>query len=579
MATEQTSFPMNGDYAPHGGHYATSAEQHLSSQSHGNNAAASAPAPGAFGSQNANVPSSAGGTTGGSHAHAEIPKDEVGWYFVEQYYTNLSRSPDKLHLFYSKRSQLVSGLEAEKVQVSVGRTAISERIKELEFQDCKVRVSNVDSQSSFDNIVIQVIGEMSNKSAPHRKFVQTFVLAEQPNGYFVLNDIFRYINDDEEEEDAEGERYQEGAAELKNHQGERNATGDAQGLTSSSDPAQQRHDANRVDKQLEQKVLKEEVSAPQRAVVDESTPVPTTNGTTAGEVKAPPAADGGPADAAPAPDDATSPAPADAESSAKAEDEQTETPKDPAPSPAPAPETPTKPAAAPQAPMAAPPKPSVPKTWANMVAATKSTDKAAPSSTSSTPPASAQTKPPPPSSQTSENTSPPAQQGSGSGWQTAGNDHTKRQARPQSISGVGEKETIMAYVKNVTDKVPTDALRSALHNFGELAYFDISRPKNCAFVEFANIAGYTAAVAANPHQIGGEQIYVEERRPRSGAYGGAGYNAGRGGAGRGRGGLDGRPSSQGRGGLQKDGGRGGYGTARGRGGNNTPRGRAGPPPS
>ena len=25
-------------------------------------------------------------------------KDEVGWYFVEQYYTNLSRSPEKLHV-------------------------------------------------------------------------------------------------------------------------------------------------------------------------------------------------------------------------------------------------------------------------------------------------------------------------------------------------------------------------------------------------------------------------------------------------------------------------------------------------
>lgn len=78
--------------------------------------------------------------------------------------------------------------------------AIQERIKKLNFQDCKVRISNVDSQASFENIVIQVIGETSNKAAEPKKFVQTFVLAQQPTGYFVLNDIFRYINEDVEED-------------------------------------------------------------------------------------------------------------------------------------------------------------------------------------------------------------------------------------------------------------------------------------------------------------------------------------------------------------------------------------------
>lgn len=51
----------------------------------------------------------------------DVTKDEVGWFFVEQYYTTLSRSPDKLHLFYSRRSQFVFGVEAEKVPVAVGQ--------------------------------------------------------------------------------------------------------------------------------------------------------------------------------------------------------------------------------------------------------------------------------------------------------------------------------------------------------------------------------------------------------------------------------------------------------------------------
>ncbi len=101
----------------------------------------------------------------------------------------------------------------------------------------------------------------------------------------------------------------------------------------------------------------------------------------------------------------------------------------------------------------------------------------------------------------------------------------------------------------------------------------LTTAKNCAFVEFADPAGYNAAVAANPHSIGGEQIYVEERRPRPTAYGG-GFG-GRGGMRGGRGSNDGRPGSQGRGNYPKDGGRGGF-MPRGRGGSMTPRGRGQP---
>ncbi|CRK00898.1 hypothetical protein BN1723_017109 [Verticillium longisporum] len=72
-----------------------------------------------------------------SASNANLSKDEVGWYFVEQYYTTLSKTPEKLHLFYGKRSQFVYGKEAEVATVSVGRNAIQERIKELDFQDCK----------------------------------------------------------------------------------------------------------------------------------------------------------------------------------------------------------------------------------------------------------------------------------------------------------------------------------------------------------------------------------------------------------------------------------------------------------
>jgi hypothetical protein len=63
---------------------------------------------------------------------------------------------------------------------------------------------------------------------------------------------------------------------------------------------------------------------------------------------------------------------------------------------------------------------------------------------------------------------------------------------------------------------------------------------------------------------------VEQRRPKANAYGGANYNATRGGAGRGRGGFD--PSRSG----SQGGGRGGFiGAPRGRGGAGGPRGGRG----
>jgi hypothetical protein len=45
-------------------------------------------------------------------------------------------------------------------------------------------------------IIIQVLGEMCNRGCASQKFAQTFFLAEQPSGYYVLNDIFRFLKDD-----------------------------------------------------------------------------------------------------------------------------------------------------------------------------------------------------------------------------------------------------------------------------------------------------------------------------------------------------------------------------------------------
>ena len=60
-------------------------------------------------------------------------------------------------------------------------------------------LSTVDSVESVNgSIVIQVLGELSNDNAPSQKFAQTFFLAmsQSPVGYYVLNNIFRFLKED-----------------------------------------------------------------------------------------------------------------------------------------------------------------------------------------------------------------------------------------------------------------------------------------------------------------------------------------------------------------------------------------------
>ncbi|KAL8919945.1 MAG: hypothetical protein Q9208_006513 [Pyrenodesmia sp. 3 TL-2023] len=561
MASDSGARAVNGNYGSMNSY--GSADQQL--PSHGLATGSAAPAPGSTGADASSAPNTAAGnSTAPAEGSSSVPKDEVGWYFVEQYYTTLSKNPEKLHLFYNKRSQFVSGVEAEK--------AINERIKELDIQNCKVRVSNVDSQESFKNIVVQVIGEMSNKAAPHRKFVQTFVLAEQPNGYFVLNDIFRYIED--EEEDFEPE---EPPATQVTGTEEPAAT-----LAASEDPAQEQQIVEEVDHKLEV-----ELEADKASSEESSEEPPTSNGASTGPLGEEKQEHEPVASASGAEEQTDTPA-EDAEKAAEETMAAPEKPRDPDPTPVASPPKPAQaaPAEAPppaaSATPAAPPKPAAPKTWANLVAANRVAAPAVPSPASSASPAPSQPKNAP--AQASQPANPPVaaaddshsrnQANGNAGWQTAGTDNNRRQTRGQSISGNTDKDTILGYVKNVTDKVDASILKSTLNEFGKLAYFDVSRTKNCAFVEFETTEGYNAAVAANPHSIGGEQIYVEERRPRNTPYGG--FNP-RGGMRGGRGGPDGRPGSQGRGGFPKDGGRGGFVPRGGRGGSMTPRGGRGQP--
>lgn len=87
----------------------------------------------------ASAPSAPNHTSTASHSTTtstnpqKADPQEIGWYFVEQYYTTLSKSPEKIHLFYSKKSQLVTGVEAEKVVPAVGTKVFENMMYGLEI--------------------------------------------------------------------------------------------------------------------------------------------------------------------------------------------------------------------------------------------------------------------------------------------------------------------------------------------------------------------------------------------------------------------------------------------------------------
>lgn len=87
----------------------------------------------------------------------------------------------------------------------------------------------------------------------------------------------------------------------------------------------------------------------------------------------------------------------------------------------------------------------------------------------------------------------------------------------------------------------------------------VAYEQKAAFVEYKTVAGFNAAVAANPHRVGSEDVWVEERRVTGGGF------ARGGGARGGRGGFEGRGGA-GRGGFGPRGGRGGSGNVTPRGG-------------
>jgi len=477
-----------------------------------------------------------------SSTPTKVVPSEVGWQFVPQYYTFVNKLPHRLHCFYTKNSTFIHGTEGEDGKPCYGQQEIHNKILSIGFQDCKVFIHSVDAQSSANGgIIIQVIGEMSNHGDPWRKFAQTFFLAEQPNGYFVLNDIFRFLK---EETAGDEESVEEGAEE-----------------PAQQDVSQPPNTSTYVGALVTPDAPPTPPPAPVEPAAAEPTPEPsapapipepTTSALSNGVHAEPEEAPAADPIAEPEEEQESTPPPASvAVSSRPATPAPAETPEPasqpapaepaPVPTPAPAPPAPTQAPVPTQAPA---PRPPQPKTWANLAASNSNKWGAQVAQdakgVSAAPPAPPSPAPIPPKSGS------PAPR--------------DRDGQHPAAAAAFAITTPQCFVKNVVENVAMGALRDTLTNrFGPVKELDIVRSKACAFLEFTTVESARRAIVASlPLAQGGEggikvgddgtRITVELRKergdrppprprnipPPNGDMRG-GYRGGRGGGGGGRG--------------------------------------------
>ncbi|EXC04479.1 Putative G3BP-like protein [Morus notabilis] len=155
-----------------------------------------------------------------------VSAEVVGNAFVGQYYKILHHSPELVHRFYQDSSSLsrpdatgtmatVTTMKASiftfhilgcacssmfgfgfKFLVSENFIAINEKILSLKYEDYTAEITTADAQESYEKgVIVLVTGCLTGTDNIRKKFTQTFFLAPQDKGYYVLNDVFRFVEE------------------------------------------------------------------------------------------------------------------------------------------------------------------------------------------------------------------------------------------------------------------------------------------------------------------------------------------------------------------------------------------------
>ncbi|KAK6940613.1 Nuclear transport factor 2 domain [Dillenia turbinata] len=119
----------------------------------------------------------------------------VGSYFVAQYYQVLQQQPELVHQFYNEASTMVR-VDGDSSESATSILQIHRLITSLQFVGIEIKTINT-LESWNGGLLVMVSGVIRMKDyVGKRKFVQSFFLAPQEKGYFVLNDIFQFIHEE-----------------------------------------------------------------------------------------------------------------------------------------------------------------------------------------------------------------------------------------------------------------------------------------------------------------------------------------------------------------------------------------------
>ncbi|XP_062215329.1 nuclear transport factor 2-like isoform X2 [Phragmites australis] len=133
----------------------------------------------------------------GNPVNHPISPHVISGAFVQQYYHILHEQPEQVHKFYQD-SSIIGRPDSSGTMVSVTTLVdINEKIMSMDFTNCLTEIETADAQLSHkDGVLIAVTGSLTSSEGLCRRFTQSFFLAPQESGgYFVLNDVFRFISE------------------------------------------------------------------------------------------------------------------------------------------------------------------------------------------------------------------------------------------------------------------------------------------------------------------------------------------------------------------------------------------------
>ncbi|KAL0433206.1 UNVERIFIED_CONTAM: Nuclear transport factor 2 [Sesamum latifolium] len=121
---------------------------------------------------------------------------QVGTYFVGQYYQMLQNQPDFVHQFYSDASTMLR-IDGNTRETATAMLQIHQLVMSLNYTGIEIKTAH-SLESWNGGVLVMVSGSVHAKDFNGRKkFIETFFLAPQEKGYFVLNDIFHYVDEEQ----------------------------------------------------------------------------------------------------------------------------------------------------------------------------------------------------------------------------------------------------------------------------------------------------------------------------------------------------------------------------------------------